>query len=256
MGSGIEVFYVVCAASGFLFTLFAALSGHHGRAGGHHGHFGHGAHHGHFSGRLGRAGHHGGGSGARASHGGQGARGAQGAHSAHGAHGAQAAQGAHGSGQQGQAQIEQGPQQGMGGEAVPFISPLTIAMFVGSFGFLGIILRSGMALSPEASMMLATPSALLVTVMLFWVFVKVFVASESTSLTRIEECIGAEAEVVAKIEAGRIGSIAYVDKGARITLPARSDGDAAFNRGDRVYISRFEGNTAFVQAGRSNLWDA
>jgi membrane protein implicated in regulation of membrane protease activity len=144
----------------------------------------------------------------------------------------------------------------MGGDAVSFISPLTLAMFVGSFGLLGIIFKSGMAMSPETSIMLATPSALLVTVMLFWVFVKVFVSSESTSLTRIEECVGSEAEVIAKIEAGRVGSIAYVDKGARITLPARSDGDAAFNRGDRVYITRFEGNTAFVQGSRGNLWDA
>ena len=144
----------------------------------------------------------------------------------------------------------------MGSEAASFISPLTIAMFVGSFGFLGIVLRSGMKLPPEMSVMLAAPSALLVTVLLFWVFVKVFVSSESTSLTRIEECVGAEAEVVAKIEAGRVGSIAYVDKGARITLPARTDGEAAFNRGDRVYISRFEGNTAFVQAGRGSIWDA
>ena len=144
----------------------------------------------------------------------------------------------------------------MGAEAVSFISPLTLAMFVGAFGFLGIVFKSGMKLPPEMSIMLATPSALLVTVMLFWVFVKVFVSSESTSLTRTEECVGAEAQVVSKIEAGRIGSIAYVDKGARIMLPARSDGDAAFNRGDRVYISRFEGNTAFVQANRGNLWDA
>ena len=141
-------------------------------------------------------------------------------------------------------------------ESVSFISPLTMAMFVGSLGFLGLIFRRGMALSPEMSIMLAAPSALLVTVMLFYVFVKVFVSSESTSLTRVQDCVGAEAEVVSKIEAGRVGSIAYVDKGARITLPARSEGDGAFNRGDRVYISRFEGNTAYVQASRGNLWDS
>ena len=238
MGSGIEVFYIVCAASGFLFALFAALSGHHGHAGGHHGHFGHGG------------GHYGGGTHAAHGHSGHAA------HGAHGGHGAQGAHGGHGTGQQGQAQIEQGAPQGPGAESVSFISPLTLAMFVGSFGFLGLIFRGGMALTPEMSIMLATPSALLVTTILFWVFVKVFVSSESTSLTRIEDCVGVEAEVVSKIEAGRVGSIAYVDKGARIMLPARSDGQDAFNRGDRVYISRFEGNTAFVQSSRGNLWDA
>src|SRR5262249_53391301 len=238
-----------CAASGFLFALFAALSGHHGHAGGHHGHIGHGGgHHGHFSAKLARAGHHGGGAhGAHGGHAGQGA---------HGSHAGQAAHGTQGTGQQGQAQIEQGAPQGSGSESVSFISPLTLAMFIGSFGFLGLIFRGGMALTPEMSIMLATPSALLVTTILFWVFVKVFVSSESTSLTRTEDCIGVEAEVVSKIEAGRIGSIAYVDKGARITLPARSDGQDAFNREDRVYISRFEGNTAFVQSDRSNLWDS
>lgn len=237
MGSGIEIFYIVCAASGFLFALFAAVSGHHGHSGGHHGHFGHGGHHGHFSAKLSRAGHRGGG-GAR------GARGARGAHSANP------------SGQQGQAQLDQGAAQGSDVESVSFISPLTVAMFIGSLGFLGLIFRGGMALSPEQSILLAAPSALLVTAILFFVFVKVFVSSESTSLTRVEDCVGVEAEVIGRIEAGRVGSIAYVDKGARITLPARSDGEEAFNRGDRVYISRFEGNTAYVQSDRGNLWGA
>lgn len=129
-------------------------------------------------------------------------------------------------------------------------------MFVGSFGFLGLVFRDGLALSPEGSFMLAAPSALLVTAILFYVFVRVFVSSQSSSLTRAQDCVGIEAEVIAKIEAGRVGSIAYVDKGARITLPARSDGQDDFNRGDRVYISRFEGNTAYVQARPGSLWDA
>ena len=238
MSSGIEVFYIVCAASGFLFALFAAVSGHHGHGGGHHGH---------FSAKLARAAHRGGG-----------ARGTQGAHG-HGfaAHGqASAAHGQGSAGQQDQAPIDQAALQTSHMQSVSFISPLTLAMFVGSLGFLGIIFRGGMAMSPESSIMLAAPSALLVTVMLFYVFVKVFVSSESTSLSRAEDCVGVEAEVVSKIEAGRIGSIAYVDKGARIMLPARSEGEDAFNRGDRVYISRFEGNTAYVQSGRGNRWDA
>jgi membrane protein implicated in regulation of membrane protease activity len=113
-----------------------------------------------------------------------------------------------------------------------------------------------MALSPEQSIFLAAPSALLVTAILFYVFVKVFVSAESTSLTRVQDCVGVEAEVVARIEAGHVGSIAYVDKGARITLPARSDGEDAFNRGDHVYISRLEGNVAYVQRSRGNLWGA
>jgi len=238
MISGIEVFFIACAASGFFFALFAAISGHHGHAGGHHGHFGHGGHHGHFSAKLARGGHHGGG---------------HGAHSA--GHGAQGAHGAHGTGQQGQAQIDNAAGPGSGHESVSFISPLTVAMFIGSFGFLGLTFNGGMALSPEMSVMLATPSALLVTALLFLVFVRVFVSSESTSLARTQDCVGVEAEVVSKIEAGRVGSIAYVDKGARITLPARADGEEAFNRGDRVYISRFEGNTAFVQSGHGSLWD-
>src|SRR5262249_8671741 len=125
MGSGIEVFYIVCAASGFLFALFAALSGHHGHAGGHHGHLGNGGgHQGHFSARLGRAGHHGGGD-----HGGQGAHGGHAGQGAHSSHSGQGTHGAHGAGQQGQAQVEQGAPQGPGSESISFISPLTLAMF-------------------------------------------------------------------------------------------------------------------------------
>jgi membrane protein implicated in regulation of membrane protease activity len=219
MPGGIDFFYMICAAAGLLFTLLTAISGRHGHSGGHgHGHVSGHAGPGHGSGHVGAQG---------------GAKGSRG--------------GAKGKG---------------GGPTVPhmtfgdLLSPLTIAVFVGSFGLLGLIGRSGIGMSPDVSLAFAFSAALLAAVTLTYLFVKIFVASEGSSLVTLQDCVGTEAEVVTRIDAGRIGSIAYVDKGTRLTLPARAEDDDAFGRGERVYICRMDGSTAWVKRERSSLWDS
>ncbi|HKV39962.1 MAG TPA: NfeD family protein [Blastocatellia bacterium] len=234
MISGIEVFYLVCAGAGLFFALFAAISGHHGHGGGHSNAGGHG--HGFHFGLRGRASFRG---GARAA-----APGAS-AHTGGGAHGQASA--AHGN-------TSRSAEAHGDNTSVSFVSPLTAAVFVGSLGFLGLMGRGGLGLSPLVSLVFAAPLGLLVTAAVFYLFLKIFVASQGSSLTRVEAAVGLEAEVVAGIEGGRIGSISYVDKGKRLTLPARSDGEEVFIRGERVYIARIEGNTALVRRGRGGVW--
>ncbi|MGH9760367.1 MAG: NfeD family protein, partial [Blastocatellia bacterium] len=48
--------------------------------------------------------------------------------------------------------------------------------------------------------------------------------------------------------------IAYIDKGKRLTLPARADDEQGYAKGERVYVIAFEGNTALVRLDRDQLW--
>jgi len=231
MPAGIDLFYTICAAAGLLFTVLSAISGRHGRSGAHG--------HGHSLGRLGRG--HG---IARLS-----AKGG-------------ARVGGHVKGGHTTARSGSGSRAKGGAVSAPhitvtdFLSPFTIAVFIGAFGLLGLIGRSGLKLSPQASLGFSALSAMLVAMALVYTFVKVFLGSEGSSLVVLEECVGTEAEVLVGINPGRIGSIAYVDKGTRLTLPARADGDQAFGKGERVYICRLDGGTAWVKRDRPSMWDA
>jgi membrane protein implicated in regulation of membrane protease activity len=136
-------------------------------------------------------------------------------------------------------------------------SPLTIAIFMAALGLVGFICRAGLGLSPAGSILVAAPAGFLMTALVFWAFVKIFVSSQGSSLVSLEEATGLEGEVTVRISDGRIGSIAYVDKGSRVTLPARAeDSEEAFDRGDRVFISRVENNTAFVRRDRGSIWSS
>lgn len=209
------------------FTLLAAISGRHGRVGARG--------HGHGSARVARTHGH-----ARVS-------------TKSGARAGKVARGgAKGTGSKG----------GVGAAGIPhitfgdFLSPFTVAVFIGAFGLAGLIARKGLRLSESASLDLALPAAMLLAFAVVYVFVKVFLASEGSSIVSLEDCIGTEAQVLVGINSGRIGSIAYVDKGTRLTLPARADDGQVFGKGERVYICRMDGGTAWVQRDRPSLWDS
>src|SRR5689334_15513781 len=130
MPTGIELFYVACAASGLLFTLFTAVLGHRGHGGSKIGR-------GHSGFKLGAKGH---------------------SHSGHGA------------GSQNSQFI-----------SLSIISPLTGAIFIGLLGFLGLIGRAGLGMSPTGSLLFAAPLSLLISVLFSWVIVKLLVTSQSSS---------------------------------------------------------------------------
>ncbi|MEW6736903.1 MAG: hypothetical protein AB1489_36785 [Acidobacteriota bacterium] len=203
MPTGIELFYLACAASGLLFTVFSAIVGHRGHVSGKVGH-GHGAF------KLGTKGH---------SHSG------------------------HGTGTQDSQFI-----------SLSIISPLTGAIFLGLLGFLGLIGRAGFNMSPTVSLLFAVPLSLIISALFSWAILKLLFTSQSSSIAKVQEATGLRAKVVTKIEKGRLGSIAYIDKGTRLTLPARAEDDESFERGDDVYISRTDGKTAYVRRERNSLW--
>jgi len=130
----------------------------------------------------------------------------------------------------------------------PF-SPTLIASFVASFGGLGIIFHEIPATrDPWLSAPLALVGAFLIATMLVWLLRKLFRATQSSSESRVVDVIGMVAEVITPIPSNGVGEIAYVDKGARYSAPAREQTGAPVSNGQAVKIVRVAGSQFYVTA--------
>lgn len=205
MPTGIQIFYLTCAASGLIFTAISAILGHRGHGGK--------LTHGHGPGGLKL-----------------GAKGTQG-HTPSG--------------------LAHGQDQFI---SLSIISPLTGAIFLGLFGFLGLLASAGFNMSPTASLLLAAPLSLIISLSFSWAIMRLLVKSQSSSITDARNAVGLRAKVVTKIEQGKVGTISYIDNGTRLTLPARADTEEALERGEDVYICRTDGKTAIVRRDCGSLW--
>lgn len=156
--------------------------------------------------------------------------------------------------------IEAGHVEGSGGHAEaglentdmpgmsPF-SPMVIACFVASFGGLGIILHGLPATqSPLVSAPLAAVGAFAISAMLFFSLRSLFRATQGSSEARVVEVIGVVGEVITPIPERGVGEIAYVQKGARYSAPAREQTGKAVSGGSAVKIVRVAGSQFYVAA--------
>jgi len=156
--------------------------------------------------------------------------------------------------------IETGHIEGAGGHAEaglentdmpgmsPF-SPMIIACFVASFGGLGIIFHQIPATSsPWVTAPLALAGAFVIASMLFWLLRSLFRATQSSSESKVANVIGLVAEVITPIPEQGVGEIAYVQKGARYSAPAREQTGAPVSNGQPVRIVRVAGSQFYVSA--------
>ena len=128
----------------------------------------------------------------------------------------------------------------------PF-SPMIIASFVAAFGGFGLIFREIPAThSTWWSAPLAMLAALVLALILFYLLRGLFRAAQSTSESRISEVVGVIAEVITPIPAKGVGEIAYVQKGARYSAPAREEAGEAVAGGQAVKIVRVAGSQFYV----------
>jgi membrane protein implicated in regulation of membrane protease activity len=77
---------------------------------------------------------------------------------------------------------------------------------------------------------------------------KLFRATQGSSESRISDVIGIEAEVITPIPENGVGEIAYVQKGARYSAPAREQTGVAIANGRPVKIVRVAGSQFYVAA--------
>jgi membrane protein implicated in regulation of membrane protease activity len=134
-----------------------------------------------------------------------------------------------------------------GGMHFPILSPVTLAMFVATFGGSGLIFRNVLDLPPFAHIPLAAVAAVGVALAVAWLFYKITSATQSSSLADAEEAIGIEAEVTVPIPHEGLGEIAYTLRGSRLTNPARTADGKELPAHTVVKILKQVGNTYVVE---------
>lgn len=131
--------------------------------------------------------------------------------------------------------------------SVTSLSPVTIASFVTAFGAFGLIAMGLFNVSAQASLLWAAAGALVVAAIAHFAFGYFLIAPQSSSEVTAEYVVGTTGEVITPIAPGRLGEVAFVARGGRVTTSARSAGGQAIPRGTMVTIERMVGNVAMVK---------
>ena len=127
------------------------------------------------------------------------------------------------------------------------LSPVTVAMFVTSFGAGGIVSMNILKIKGIGSLAIATVTGFVIAGITFVIFYKMFKMTQGSSLPSAAELVGMEAEIITGIPADGLGEIAYVVRGSRLTAPARSEDGKPCPSHSTVKITRVTGNTYYVK---------
>jgi membrane protein implicated in regulation of membrane protease activity len=126
------------------------------------------------------------------------------------------------------------------------LSPVSIALFVTTFGGIGLLLKK-FAFPPVVQLPVSMVSGIVVGGAFSFAFYKIMQMTAGSSHARAGEEIGLEAEVTIPIPNGGLGEIAYVVRGTRFTNPARSADGKELPANVMVKIVQQSGNTYIVQ---------
>lgn len=127
------------------------------------------------------------------------------------------------------------------------MSPVTIAMFIATFGGTGIILKRFVNPSYWFHLPVAAVAAFVVAGIVSYIFYKILSSTQSSSHPRADEAVGVEAEVTIAIPNDGIGQIAFNLRGSRLTNPAQSADGKELPARVIVKIVRQVGNTYIVE---------
>jgi hypothetical protein len=101
------------------------------------------------------------------------------------------------------------------------LSPVSIALFVTTFGGIGLLLKK-FGTPTVVQLPIAAVSGIVVGGLVSYAFYKIMQATQGSSHPRTGEEIGIEAEVTVPIPNDGVGEIAYVVRGTRFTNQART----------------------------------
>ena len=149
-------------------------------------------------------------------------------------------------------QIHAGAHSVAHGDNVPLspISPVTISLFITSFGATGFVMMHWMRLPVAVHLPVASASGFIVALLFFLVLLKVFRVTQASSHARVSDAIGQEAEITTAIPAEGVGEIAYVVGGTRFTAPAKLIDGKELPQRHIVRIVKIVGNTFIVEKPR------
>ena len=113
---------------------------------------------------------------------------------------------------------------------------ITVSTFAGFLGVTGLISVWGFHMSPLASLAFSLPTAAVIAVGQFLLYVKLLVNAQGSSEATDLDLIGHDAEVITSIPKDGVGEIAYVIRGTRYSAPARSEDGAPIDHGCQVVV--------------------
>ena len=125
-----------------------------------------------------------------------------------------------------------------------------MSTFLTGFGATGVVTSLGMGLPIVINVPTSFAVALGIAYVGFRLFVKYFIASQSSSESIVAELVGLSAEVSVAIAPGSVGAITYTDVGRRYSMSARAAEGKSFAKGAQVFILRVEGGVAEVWQGQ------
>lgn len=128
----------------------------------------------------------------------------------------------------------------------PF-SPIVISSFIASFGAGGLVARYAFEITGIFNVLVALIAGIIVGACVFYFFLKVFRATQSSSEARVSDLAGMTAEVITPIADSGLGEIAYILRGSRYTSPAKSQDGTAISKMKAVRIIKIVGSTAVVE---------
>ena len=132
----------------------------------------------------------------------------------------------------------------------PLLSPVTISMFIASFGGTGYIYKHALGLPAVTHIVLAAVTACALALAVAWLIYKIFQLTQGSSEAIVADLIGVEAEVITAIPAEGLGEIAYTAKQSHYSAPARTVDGKSLGPHTPVKIVRILGGTYFVEKVR------
>ena len=127
------------------------------------------------------------------------------------------------------------------------VSPITIAMFITSFGGVGFIVQQFPGGNLLFSLPLALVSGFVIAGSAFYILYKIFSATQASSNYTRDSVLDLEAEVITPIPANGVGEIAYTARGSRFNAPARSEDQEAIPKHAIVRMTKVVGNIFYVR---------
>ena len=130
------------------------------------------------------------------------------------------------------------------------LSPVTIASFVTAFGAWGIVAIDLLHLSSEWSILVALVGAAVIASLASLAYSFFLIAPQGSSEVRTRDIVGSKGEVITPIPAGKVGEVAMVARGTRITSAARSADGSEIPRGSIVLVTEIVGSVVLVELVR------
>ncbi len=127
------------------------------------------------------------------------------------------------------------------------VSGTTIATFVTGFGAGGTVAHSVLDWNLIPGALLAAGSGLTLAGVAFVVLDFIFAHTQGGSEYATDDVVGGAAEVITPIREDALGEIAYIVKGQRERMSARTSDGTALAKGTQVVIESLTGATAYVR---------